>query len=234
MKSRIYIILGAGSGLGYQVSETLTKTSNIIGTYNSFKKNNSKNIKFVKLDISKNKDIENFFKNHKRILSKYKEIILISFITLADTKIIINNDIKTIKKIINLNISSVYYFTSKLIKNFLGKKLSIILTSSSRAITGDKGISLYSISKNSMHSFVKSIAIEYGGLNVRANVISLGFFKTKLWDDLNLNLKKELINKTSVKRMGNIRELNSTIKYIIQCDYLNGGVIYLDGGYGLS
>ena len=85
-----------------------------------------------------------------------------------------------------------------------------------------------------MHSFVKSIAIEYGGLNVRANVISLGFFKTKLWDDLNLNLKKELINKTSVKRMGNIRELNSTIKYIIQCDYLNGGVIYLDGGYGLS
>jgi 3-oxoacyl-[acyl-carrier protein] reductase len=184
--------------------------------------------------LSKNKYIDKFFKTYEKIFKNYRQIIFISFATLADKKIITNNTINEIEKIVKLNIISVYYFISKLIKLYLGKKISIILIGSSRAIVGDKGISLYSISKNSMHSLAKSLAIEYGNLNVRANVISLGLFKTELWNKLSPNLKKKLIEKTSVRRMGTIHELNSTIKYVSNCNYLNGCILNLDGGYNLS
>lgn len=234
MKSRIYIILGAGSGLGHSVSTHLSKNCKIFGIYNKSKKTDSKNIKYIKLDLSTNKNIDKFFENYEKKFRKYSEIVLVSFVTLSDKKIITNNSTYEIKKIINLNIISIYYFVSKLIKLYLGKKISIILTSSSRAIIGDKGISLYSISKNSMHSLAKSLAIEYGSLNVRANVISLGLFRTELWNKLALNIKEKLIENTSIKRMGKIHELNSTIKYVSNCNYLNGCILNLDGGYGLN
>ena len=234
MKSKIYIILGAGSGLGQEISINLSKNHEVFGTYNKSKKKNSKNIKYAKLDLSKNKNIDKFFKSYETYFKNYREIIFISFAALADKKIITNNTINEIEKIIKINVISVYYFVSKLIKLYLGKKISIILTGSSRAIVGDKGISLYSISKNSMHSLAKSVAIEYGNLNVRANVISLGLFNSELWNKLSPNLKMKLIEKTSVKRMGTIHELNSTIKYVSSCNYLNGCILNLDGGYNLT
>ena len=96
MKSRIYIILGAGSGLGHSISSNLSKNCEVFGTYNKSKKKSSKNIKYAKLDLSINKNVDKFFKSYEKKFKKYNEIVFISFVTLADKKIITNNNIGNI------------------------------------------------------------------------------------------------------------------------------------------
>ena len=111
------------------------------------------------------------------------------------------------------------------------KKLNIIFISSSLGKNVDAGTLLYSSSKISLESLMKSIVIEYSEFNVRCNTLVLGFFKSPLWNRLNDAKKDKITKLLPSKKIGKVSNILNTIKFIEKNEDINSSLIYLDSGF---
>ena len=106
----------------------------------------------------------------------------------------------------------------------------IIFFSSTGALRGDVGTSAYSASKTALYGLSKVISKEYGKYNITSNIISLGYFESKMWSSLNSNLQKKLLKQTLNGKLGDPSVIFDTIKLIVKHSYINMSKIDLDGG----
>jgi len=229
--NKLYIIIGAGSGLGNEFARHVSIKSKAIGIYNKTKRTGNKNIVYLKVNIENKKQIEKFFQEKKSFINKFKTITFVNFATFKKDDLILNIKNKDIKKTFSINLFSNIFFIQNLIKNFYSKKLNIIFISSSLGKNVDAGTLLYSSSKISLESLMKSIVIEYSQFNVRCNTLVLGFFKSPLWDKLNNNKKNNILKLLPSKKIGKVNNIFNTIKFIENNDNVNSSLIYLDSGF---
>ena len=227
------LLVGSSSGIGNKLLEYLLKFDDVLATYYKKKikysqKNKSKKLFIKKLDISKEKNIKNFISKNQKIL---KKITFVNLATVSIDKLVPNIDLKDIKKVFNINTFSNILFTKYLLKIMLKENYGrFIFITSTRASNGDIGLALYSSSKSSLNSLSKCLSKEYGRYNITSNVISLGYFKSPLLDNINIRLKQKLINTIPSKKTGKVINISNTIKNIIKSNYINGSEIKIDGG----
>tara|TARA_A100000164_G_C21849819_1_gene744413 strand:+ start:444 stop:1157 length:714 start_codon:yes stop_codon:yes gene_type:complete len=229
--NKLYIVVGSSSGLGYEFSKHVSIKNKTIGIYNKTKRIGNKNITYLKVNIENKKQIEKFFKEKKSFIDKFKVITFINFATYKKDDLILNIKNKDIKKTFSINLFSNIFFIQSLIKHFYLKKLNIIFISSSLGKSVDAGTLLYSSSKISLESLMKSIVIEYSEFNVRCNTLVLGFFKSPLWNRLNEVKKKKITKLLPSKKIGKVLNILNTIKFIEKNDDINSSLIYLDSGF---
>ena len=92
-------------------------------------------------------------------------------------------DLKTFRKDIDLNLTSVYTCLEKVLNYFVTQSIcnaSIVIVGS---INSDfyLGCPAYSAAKAGLENLVKSIATEYGSKNIRCNMVSPGSVETRAW-----------------------------------------------------
>ena len=229
--NKLYIVVGASNGLGHEFAKHVSIKNKTIGIYNKTKREGNKNIIYLKVNIEYKKQIEKFFKEKMSFINKFKVITFINFATYKKDDLILNIKDKDIKKTFSINLFSNIFFIQNLIKNFYLKKLNIIFISSSLGKNVDAGTLLYSSSKISLESLMKSIVIEYSEFNVRCNTLVLGFFKSPLWNRLNDAKKDKITKLLPSKKIGKVSNILNTIKFIEKNDDINSSLIYLDSGF---
>ena len=229
--NKLYIVVGASNGLGHEFAKHVSIKNKTIGIYNKTKREGNKNIIYLKVNIEYKKQIEKFFKEKMSFINKFKVITFINFATYKKDDLILNIKDKDIKKTFSINLFSNIFFIQNLIKNFYLKKLNIIFIISSLGKNVDAGTLLYSSSKISLESLMKSIVIEYSGFNVRCNTLVLGFFKSPLWNRLNDAKKDKITKLLPSKKIGKVSNILNTIKFIEKNDDINSSLIYLDSGF---
>ena len=229
--NKLYIVVGASNGLGHEFAKHVSIKNKTIGIYNKTKREGNKNIIYLKVNIEYKKQIEKFFKEKISFINKFKVITFINFATYKKDDLILNIKDKDIKKTFSINLFSNIFFIQNLIKNFYLKKLNIIFISSSLGKNVDAGTLLYSSSKISLESLMKSIVIEYSEFNVRCNTLVLGFFKSPLWNRLNDAKKDKITKLLPSKKIGKVSNILNTIKFIEKNDDINSSLIYLDSGF---
>ena len=228
----MYIIIGASSGIGQKVLQNLANEDDILAIYNSkkpkIKNKTKKKIKYLKINLLKKNNYEKIFKKYK---NKLKKITCINLAALTLDKMLPNISEEEITKVYDVNVFSNILIAKALLKYMIEDKWGrFIHFTSTKALQGDLGISIYSSSKSSLIGFSNSLAKEYGRYRINSNIISLGYFDSPLWNRLNENKKKELLKEVPSLKIGKIKDIIKTIKYIKNTDYLNGANIKLDGG----
>ena len=227
------IIIGASSGIGLELIRNFSKKDDIIAFYNSnkpkIKKNSNKfKVYLEKVDLSKKNNFDIIFEKYK---SKMKKIICINLAAKPLDKLLINvnyNELLTIFKINSFsNIMITKYLLKYMIKDNWGR---LVHFTSTKALNGDTGVSIYSSSKSSLIGYSNSLAKEYGRFNITSNIISLGYFNSPMWNRLSNIKKKELLSGVPCGKIGQISNIIKTINFIKQSEYLNGSNIKLDGG----
>ena len=141
--NKIYIIAGAGSGLGKDFIKSISKKNSVIGLYNK-NKISMKNVISHKINLENEKEINQFFIKKKKIIDKFDELTFENFATYKKDSLIININKSLMQKTFTINLFSNFYFVSNFIKFFKNKKINIIFISSSLGLKGDAGTSLYS------------------------------------------------------------------------------------------
>ena len=140
----------------------------------------------------------------------------------------------TFKKIFQVNFYSPVLLMQMVLKNMIKNKSgSIINLSSISAFESNEGRSAYSASKSALNSISKTIARELGKVNIRVNNVAPGVIDTKMLNsNTNKEIIKELINKSSLKRVGNPNEVANTILFLASdlSSYISGETIKVDGG----
>lgn len=136
------------------------------------------------------------------------------------------------KKIIGVNLDAVFYVTSNVVEQMISRKnKGIIINISSISSQGNIGQSAYSASKAGVEALTKTWSKELGMFKIRCVCIAPGFFDTpSTRENLNEHMMKKWEKNIPLGRLGQLEELLSTVKYLIENDYFNGKIIQLDGG----
>ena len=119
-------------------------------------------------------------------------------------------------------------FAEFLINNRLPGK---IINFSSISANGTLGQSAYSAAKAGIEALTKVWAEELGPLGISCSCVAPGYLDTEsTHNNMTDNNIKNIIGRTSARRLGKLSELFEAVQFLINNDFHNGKVLRLDGG----
>ncbi len=115
-----------------------------------------------------------------------------------------------------------------------GERGVIVNTASIAAFDGQKGQVAYAGSKGGVVGMVLPMARDLANQGVRVNAIAPGLFMTPMMAGLPEAAREALSQQPLFpKRLGNPAEFGKLAKFLVECPYMNGETVRLDGGIRL-
>ncbi len=137
-------------------------------------------------------------------------------------------------KVIDINFHSIFYGMKHQIKAMLeGGGGSIVNISSILGSVGFQGSAGYVSAKHAMVGITKTAALEYSRENIRVNAVGPAFIDTPLLDQLDDDLKKQLVDMHPIGRFGKSEEVAEMILWLgsDKASFATGAYYPIDGGY---
>lgn len=250
MKNKNIIIVGGCGQLGSNFVKFLSDLGHsiIIADNNVLVGNNlvattKKNVKFIKCNVNKDKDIDNLIKSSKKLFKSIDAVIYLSYPRSKGW----GTPFESIKRKyliedLNNNIGSSIIFSQKIIKFFLKQKYgNLIHFSSIQGIAPPKfdhydGTKMtspieYAAIKSGIILVTKYLAKLYKKKNIRVNCISPG----GIFNNQDSKFLKKYKKTCGTKGMLDPEDLNSAIVYLLSdgSKYINGQNIIIDDGWSL-
>ncbi len=112
---------------------------------------------------------------------------------------------------------------------------SLIATGSLSVFAGVAGFAHYGAGKAAVEAMIKSIATEYAGQGIRANMLCAGFIETEMYPADSPG-NQAVAEQTPMGRIGKPADLGGLIVYLMSdaASFHTGDVITLDGGWMAS
>lgn len=160
-----------------------------------------------------------------------KNAPLINLLNREDKK----HSIELWHQVMNINLHAVFYtsrmFAEQMVKN---RNKGVIINISSIAAQGNVGQTAYSASKAALEAMTKVWAKELGSFGIRSVAVAPGFIDTSgTHDALEETMLAQWVNKTPLRRTGTIDEVVTTIRFVIENEFVNGTTISTNGGLTL-
>ncbi|CAK5273645.1 unnamed protein product [Mycena citricolor] len=112
-----------------------------------------------------------------------------------------------------------------------GERGVVVMVSSAAAFEGQPGQTAYSATKGALHSMTLPLARDLSRHAVRVVTIAPGAFRSSMTDKLPDKARKILVTQGIVypARFGEAPEFGQTVRWILECPYVNGETIRLSG-----
>jgi len=139
------------------------------------------------------------------------------------------------ERIININLSSVFYVSQAIAKNMIPRMTGkIINICSVQSQLGRPTIAPYAAAKGGVAMLTKAMCVEWAKYGIQVNGIAPGYFVTEMTKPLveNKEFSDWLCKRTPAGRWGNVDELCGTAVFLASkaSTFINGQIIYVDGG----
>ncbi len=243
LKGKNAIVTGCARGIGRSIVEKLaqngadiwacarTKNEEFEKAMLTLSEANNISIRPVYFDLADKDQIKAAV---KMIMSDKKDVdILVNNAGITYNALFQMSTLEKINEVFNINFVSPLLLTQYVVKLMLKKKSgSIINISSSAALDGNSGRSVYGASKAALLCATKSLAAELGDQGIRANVIAPGITRTDMLRSMTEDVINQTIMNTHMKRSGEPIDIANAVLFLA-CDlssYITGQVIRVDGG----
>jgi NAD(P)-dependent dehydrogenase (short-subunit alcohol dehydrogenase family) len=112
----------------------------------------------------------------------------------------------------------------------------VVVISSVAAEQAIPGQVAYAASKAGLVGMARTLAAEWAGRGIRCNVIMPGFIATPKVVGMPDEVRQAATSQIPLGRFGETDELAGTVSFLLSpaAGYINGAVLRVDGGYGLS
>jgi len=134
--------------------------------------------------------------------------------------------------VITSNLYTTFNVTAVVVKHMMKLlKKGVVINISSVCANGNAGQVAYSSAKAGINGLTKALSKELGPFGIRVVGIAPGYFDTASTKQNVPEAKlNSIIKAVPLKKLGKLDDLLKTLNYIIECDYINGKIIELDGG----
>lgn len=238
------LISGASSGIGRGIAKRLSECSNVIihgnnhtrllETYEFCSKKNK--ILIWQHDLndlySLSEKLERFVIENKIGIKKFIHSAGVSHISSLKSM-----KLNTIDKILKINFYSAAEITRTLIQRKINRKNlnNIVFISSLAGLMGEKGNSIYSLTKGALDGLMRSLAAELSP-NIRVNSVLPGLVKTNMSDSfLKTQSDIDSISGNYPLGIGNIEDIVNMVDFLIsdKSEWITGQSYIVDGGRSL-
>jgi 3-oxoacyl-[acyl-carrier protein] reductase len=242
LNGKTVLITGASRGIGSGIARVFAQNgANVAFTYSSseapalaLQEELSKlgvKVKAYKSDASSFEACE---KLASEVMSDFDSLdALINNAGITKDNLLMRMSEEDFDKVIEVNLKSVFNMTKAFQRVFLKQRNgSIINISSIVGVKGNAGQANYAASKAGMIGFTKSIALELGSRNIRANVIAPGFIETEMTDKLDEAVVEQWRTGIPLKRGGTPEDVANACLFFASdlSSYITGQVLLVDGG----
>jgi 3-oxoacyl-[acyl-carrier protein] reductase len=135
--------------------------------------------------------------------------------------------------VVDTNLKGAFHMVKAFQRSLLKQKgARIINIASVIGLMGNAGQANYAASKAGLIGFTKSLAKEYAGRGVTANVIAPGFIATDMTGVLDEKVKAAILEKIPLGDFGQAEDIAATALFLASPDarYITGQVLAVDGG----
>lgn len=135
------------------------------------------------------------------------------------------------QSVMNVNVSGTFLCGREAAKVMLNTdSKGVLINISSVARAGNIGQTNYSASKAAVATMATVWAKELGRYGIRSVAIAPGVIKTAMTDQIKPEAMERLVSMIPAGRLGEADEIASTIKYVLENDFVTGRVMEVDGG----
>ena len=242
LENKVALITGAGSGIGKAAAQLLaTEGAKVVisdiseqhgnAAVEEIKKNGGEAF-FVKADSSKPEDNEALV---KQTIQQYGTLdIAVNNAGIGGPLSVTGEyPIDGWQKVIEINLSGVFYGMRYQIPAMLERGGSIINVASILGQAGTKGSPAYVAAKHGVVGLTKTAALEYAPKGIRINSIGPGYIKTPLLDTLDEATMNALVSLHPIGRLGESAEVAELILWLAssKSSFVTGSYYAVDGGY---
>lgn len=137
--------------------------------------------------------------------------------------------------VINVNLSGATFVVREGVAEMVrrGQKPGVVIAMSSVARHGNRGQSNYVSAKAALAANAVTWCREFAMFGVRAVAIAPGMVETPMTRGMNQKARDAIVATIPVGRIGEPEDLFKAVRFAIECDYLNGVCIDVDGGAAL-
>ncbi|WP_314348090.1 SDR family oxidoreductase [Mammaliicoccus vitulinus] len=248
VENKIAVITGASTGIGFATAMQLASEGAQVICLDisdhleaSVKQINDEGYKAtaMKVDISKEDEVVSAVKH---IEESYRNVHILFNNAGIDHKAgrIHEYPVEVFDDLINVDLRGTFMITKYILPLMFSEGGSIINTASFSGLAADLNRSGYNAAKGGVVNFTKSIAIEYGRENIRANSIAPGTIETPLIDSLvggqedeaGVNFRENQKWVTPLGRLGKPEEVAKLVQFLAsdESSFITGENITIDGG----
>lgn len=135
------------------------------------------------------------------------------------------------QSVINVNLTGTFLCGREAAAAMIeSKQEGVIINISSLAKAGNMGQTNYSASKAGVAAMSVGWAKELARYNIRSAAVAPGVIETEMTAAMKPEALARMEKMVPVGRLGQPSEISSTVKFIIENDYVNGRVFEIDGG----
>lgn len=159
--------------------------------------------------------------------------VLVNNAGITRDSLLLRMDEQAWDEVLHVNLKSCFNTVRAATSTFLKQRSGVIINISSVVgIKGNAGQANYAASKAGIIGFTKSVALELGSRNIRANAIAPGFIETTMTKDLSEATKKDWERGIPLRRMGLPEDVANCALFLASeaSSYITGQVIQVDGG----
>jgi 3-oxoacyl-[acyl-carrier protein] reductase len=238
---RTAIITGGASGLGLEIASRLYECGYRSIVFDCNKQHLAElpsHLPGLALNVTIEADVVNAVQH---VLDKYGPIgVLVNNAGTIFSRPLINlmtqenrrHDYQAFKQNTDVNLNSVFLVSSVVVESMVLRRLpGVIINISSVSACGNAGQSAYSAAKAGVEALTKVWAKELGVFGIRAVALAPGFMDTpSTRSALSPARLAELAKMTPLRRLGIPSNVAEAVLFAIQCDFLTGTTIEINGG----
>ncbi|MBN6885891.1 NAD(P)-dependent dehydrogenase (short-subunit alcohol dehydrogenase family) [Cytobacillus horneckiae] len=241
LDGKTVVVTGGASGIGLAtVNAFIDKGSKVVladfneqagKTIEQQFKNEGKEGKFVKVDVSDEQSINNMV---AETVNAFGQIdILVNNAGFGSMSPTHERSYEDYLKIVNVNQGGVFlgskYAITEMLKTGGG---SIINTASILGYVAQAGALPYNAAKGAVVTMTKSLAVEYADKNIRVNAVAPGFIESGAVNKEALgDFYDGLVDKHPIGRLGRPEEIAHAIIFLAENEFITGTTVTVDGGY---
>lgn len=249
LKNKTIIVTGGGTGLGKSMATRFaelgadlvitSRRQNVIDETASELRNYGGKVLAVACDVRDPDQVQNMVDHTVNEFGKI-DILLNNAAGnfISPTENLSPNGFKTVVDIVLNGTFNCTQAAGKVMRENKGGVILNIVTT--YAWTGSGYVVPSACAKAGVLAMTRSLAVEWAKYGIRTVAIAPGPFPTEgAWSRLappGLGIKKKMINRIPLKRVGEHHELANLASYLVsdQAGYINGEVVTIDGGEWLQ